>query len=293
VSNEKNDPSPRLGATGPNADQIDYWNTEAGAKWVSLQQRLDTQLEMLGQIPLDALALRAGERVLDVGCGCGTTTMELARAVGDDGTAVGADISAVMLERARQVARERAVANVRFENVDAQSHQFDAAFDAVYSRFGVMFFADPRAAFANLRAALAPGGRLAFVCWRGVIDNAWMAVPVAAALEHITIELPTDPHAPGPFAFADPDHVTGILDHAGFENIEHHPVDIELAVGGDGDIDEAVAFLMQIGPTARVLREADEATRATVTGAVRKCLEPYATGDGVRMDSGSWLFIAR
>src|SRR5262249_38336345 len=149
--------------------------------------------------------------VLDVGCGCGDSTVDLARRVAPDGTVVGMDISAVMLERARQTAREQGV-NARFEHADAQTHAFaPASFDVLFSRFGVMFFADPTAAFANLRSALRPGGKLAFVCWQSLAENPWMLVPLGAAFQIIPPPPMPAPDAPGPFAFADQSRVRSIL----------------------------------------------------------------------------------
>jgi len=151
----------RLDPTGPNAEQITYWNEQGGPRWVELQEALDRQLASFGRIVMDRLAIGSGERVLDVGCGCGETSLEIGRRVGTKGSVVGADISTVMLERARE--RGRGVANVEFLVADAQTHAFaPASFDVVFSRFGVMLFADPRTAFATLAHALKPGGRLGF-----------------------------------------------------------------------------------------------------------------------------------
>src|SRR5450432_999963 len=150
---------------GPNAAQVAYWNDTAGPTWVAMQDVMDVQLGELGLKAIAALGVRPGERVIDVGCGCGGTTIELARRVGETGRVLGADISAPMLAVAKGRAAAQALNWASFEQADAQTYLFEPA-DAVFSRFGVMFFADPVAAFANLRLALAPAGRLAFVCWR-------------------------------------------------------------------------------------------------------------------------------
>jgi len=203
-----------------NAEQIDYWNTGAGEIWAELQEQLDRQTEPLGREALRALAPQPGERILDIGCGCGQSTLQLAERVGPGGEVVGIDISRPMLE----VARGRAVAvasdRVEFLEVDAQTGDLGRGrFDAVYSRFGVMFFGDPAAAFANIRAALKAGGRMAFVCWRPMAENPLMRAPMQAAAPLLPPMPPPDPLAPGPFAFADPERVRRILTEAGFSGV--------------------------------------------------------------------------
>ncbi len=280
--------------TDPNADQIAYWNEQAGPKWVALQEMIDAQIRPLGQLAMERAGALADADVLDVGCGCGDSTIELARRVGPTGSVLGIDISRPMLARAEAQARAAGVA-ARFELADAQAHAFPAgAFDVVYSRFGVMFFADPRAAFRNLRGALRAGGRLAFACWQAATENPWMLVPMAAALQHLPPpELP-GPGAPGPFAFADPEHVRGILDAGGFTDIALEPVRMPLLLGAGRSLDETVDFMLQMGFTARALREAGDPTLVSrVHAAVREALAPYATADGMRMDSASWVVTAR
>jgi SAM-dependent methyltransferase len=243
---------------------------------------------------MDRAALRAGEDVLDVGCGCGETTVELARRVAPGGTVLGVDVSAVMLERARQTARERGAA-ARFQLADAQTHAFaPASVDVVFSRFGVMFFVDPAAAFANLRRALRPQGRLAFVCWQSLADNPWMLVPLGAALQIVPPPPLPAPDAPGPFAFADPARVRGILERAGFRDVQLDAVQAELTVGGGAGLDETVDFLLQMGPTSALLRDStDPGLQPRLAAAVREALRPYQTPQGVRMGSASWIVSAR
>jgi SAM-dependent methyltransferase len=282
-----------LDATGPNAEQIEYWNQQAGPKWVALQEMIDPQIRPLGERTMDRAGVTQGQRVLDVGCGCGDTSIELGRRVGSGGGVTGIDLSAVMLEQARRRAASAGLQHVEFEQADAQTHHFrPASYDVLFSRFGVMFFAQPDAAFANLRTALRPGGRLAFVCWQAVHENPWMLVPMMAAMQHLPpLPLP-GPDAPGPFAFADAEKVRGILSRAGFADISFEPVREPLMVGSGRGLDETVDFLMQMGPTARVLRDADASLRQTVAGAVREAIAPYSGPNGVRMDSASWIVTA-
>jgi SAM-dependent methyltransferase len=156
----------------------------------------------------------------------------------------------------------------------------------------VMFFADPPAAFRNLRSALRPGGRVAFVCWQPLAENPWLLVPLGAAAQHIQLPPPPAPGAPGPFAFADPDRVRGILDAAGFEGIHLESVRDTLTVAGGG-LDDAVRFLLEgVGPTTAAMREADPAVRPRVYAAVREALAPFVTPDGLRMPCAAWIVTA-
>jgi len=273
-----------------NVAQIDYWNAVAGEVWSRFQADLDRQLEPLGLEAMRRLGPRAGERVLDVGCGCGQTTMSLAERVGAAGAVTGVDVSRPMLEVARARPVPAGAATPQFREADAQTADLGAAsFDAAFSRFGVMFFEDPAAAFANIRRTLTPSGRLAFVCWRPFADNPWMAVPMAAAQPYLDPTPPPDPTAPGPFAFADADRLRGILDAAGFKSIAIDPYDAGI---GGGDIEQTVSLTFRVGPLGRALL--DHRDRVPVVAeAVRKAIEPYATPNGVFMPAAVWMVEAR
>ena len=285
-----------LQPTGPNAEQITYWNEIAAPKWLALYDLIDAQIAPLGRRAVDAAALRAGERALDVGCGCGQSTFEIAQRVGPSGTVLGIDISAPMLERARAGAAARALRHVEFANADAQTHQLPAAgFDACCSRFGVMFFSDPIAAFTNLHGAVRPGGRLSFVCWQRLQDNPWMFVPLGAAAQHIALPTPPAPNAPGPFAFADAARVRDILTRAGFVEVALEPVQEMLLICGGAGVDTVADYLLQMGPAAAAIRQADldDASRTRIAGAVRDALGPFVTAAGVRMAGAAWIVTAR
>jgi SAM-dependent methyltransferase len=269
----------------PNAQQAAYWNEQAGPTWAAEQVALDRQLAPLGHRVMAELDLSPGQRILDVGCGAGETTLELA-AKGAE--AVGVDISRPLLDVARR--RAAGAARVTFLEADAQAHAFaPASFDAIFSRFGVMFFADPAAAFGNLRRALKPGGKLAFVCWRRPDENPFMTAPMAAALQHVPAPPPpADPTAPGPFAFADPERVRGILAAAGFTDIALTPHDEKI---GRNDLDTALALALKVGPLGGLLRENPD-QRDAVIGAVRRVLAGHDGPDGVTLDSASWIVTA-
>jgi SAM-dependent methyltransferase len=284
-----------MDAVGPNAEQITYWNDTAGPKWVAYEELLDAQIRGLGEAAMDRVGIRPGDRVLDVGCGTGQTSIQLARRAGPGGAVTGIDISGPMLARARARADGAPARAIEFLEADAQTRRFEpASFDVCFSRFGIMFFAEPDAAFANLRSALRPTGRLGFVCWQQLPDNPWMMVPLMAAAAHITLPPPPAPDAPGPFAFADQGRVRGILERAGFGDVTFEDHRTTLTIGGDGPLDQAVDFLLQgVGPTSAAMRQADPALRATVSAAVRDALQPFHTPQGVRMASAAWLVTAR
>lgn len=290
-----------MGEAWPNREQALYWNEQAGPKWVAMQHDLDAQLEPLGRLVMDRLALTSGERVLDVGCGAGATSLALAARVAP-AAVTGVDISQPLLARARE--RAASVENVSFCEADAQTFAPPSAgYDVVFSRFGVMFFADPLAAFKNLLACMQPGpsgghqsrgGRLGFVCWRQMSENPWVTVPLAAALPF----LPAHPDppvagAPGPFAFADGARTRLILEAAGFSAVEVAPVDSELVVGGSEDIESAVHLALQIGPLGRALASLDDDVRAKARGAVRDAFAPLLGPRGVTLPAAVWVVTAR
>jgi SAM-dependent methyltransferase len=276
-----------------NSDQITFWNDAGGQKWVRYQAMLDQQLDEVGALAMDAAQVKAGESVLDVGCGCGSTTLEIARRVGPAGRVTGGDISRPMLALARDRARDAGLANAAFLQADAQVFEFRPEYDLLFSRFGVMFFDDPPAAFANLHSSLKKSGaRLAFVCWQNIQKNPWMLTPMMAALQHITIDAPPSPDAPGPFAFADPARVEGILATAGFRNVVLRGLELDLAIGGGVSLEETVAFLLEMGPLGRVLGGADEAVKAKVAVAVKDAIAQHAGDDGVRMAGSVWIVTA-
>ena len=269
-----------------NSGQVEYWNGGAGDTWVALQERIDRQLDPLGRAALAALGPRAGEHILDVGCGAGQTTLQLADAVGPGGRVIGIDISQPLLAAADKRKKD---ARVSFVRADAQTYAFGQVFDAIFSRFGVMFFADPVQAFANLRRSLKPRGRLAFVCWRAEAENPIMTVPLAAAAKHLPpLPPPGDPDAPGPFAFADRVRLARILEAAGYGAIAIAPHDEDI---GGNDRSATLELALRLGPLGRLLREHPEQT-AAVVDAVRDALERFIVDGVARLPSATWIATA-
>ncbi|HEY5336973.1 MAG TPA: methyltransferase domain-containing protein [Rhizomicrobium sp.] len=272
--------------TKGNAQQIEFWNGTVGQRWARLQDRIDLQLNNITDGLMPFADVRSGERVLDIGCGCGTTTLRLGMMVAPEGAVAGLDISAPMLEVAR--ARAQAMnADIAFQEADASSHDFQPVFDVVFSRFGVMFFDDPVAAFANIRRALAPKGRLAFVCWRPFKENAWAFTPYTAAKPLLPEQPPGDPHAPGPFAFADAARLKGILTDAGFANIRIEKLDTKASLGVS--LDEAADSALNVGPLSRAALDLDDATRGKIRDAVKAAFEKDLTSAGVAPAAACWL----
>jgi len=272
-----------------NAQQIEYWNGPTGEKWARLQERIDRNLASITAALLPFAAPRASERALDIGCGCGTTTLMLREAVGPDGAAAGIDISRPMLDMARARA-QAANADVAFVEADASAYDFQPVNDLVFSRFGVMFFADPIAAFANIRKALAPKGRFTFVCWRPLPENVWAAAPFAAARDLLPPQEPMDPHAPGPFALADGERTTSIFARAGFREVALERLDTTMSMGAD--VEEAAVTALEIGPLARAAAELDEPAREKIRARVKTALAPYATPAGITPPAACWLVRA-
>lgn len=276
---------------GPNAQQIAEWNGEMGRRWVERQHELDRMLEPFSRAALAAAAPGAGERVLDVGCGCGSTSLDLARAVGSAGRVLGVDVSRPMLAVARQHAA--GMPQLAFVDADAASAVLPGPFDLLFSRFGLMFFDAPAAALRHLGKALAPRGRIAFVCWRAPRENPWAMAPLVAARQAVGVEPPPwDPHAPGPFAFADGERVRRLLTEAGFDAIGLQPFDAPILVGASPAA--AAAYSLRVGPVSRFAREVGPQHEATIAAAVEQALAPLAAADGaVRLNGSVWIATAR
>ena len=274
-----------------NAAQADYWNGGAGQRWRDQQEHQDAVLQPVSDRLVAAADPKPGQKVIDVGCGCGATTFEFAVRVAPHGEALGLDISEVMLARARE--RTPPELPARFVTADATVHAMPAGWaDLLVSRFGVMFFADPALSFANLRRGLRPGGRLVFACWREAKQNPWMTLTLREAVKHAPPLPETRPEDPGPFAFAREDRVRRILREAGFAEIALNPIDLDLDVALGKGVDRAVVSALAIGPTSRVLEGQSEPVRAAAAADIRAALAARAVGDSVPLRAAIWIVSA-
>jgi len=274
-----------------NAAQVEYWNRTAGQRWTDRQEEQDLVLRPISDLLMVEAKAGPRQKAIDIGCGCGDTTLELAGRVAPGGQALGLDVSEPMLARARQ--RAPAALPVRFVLADATIYDFEPGWaDLATSRFGVMFFADPARSFANLRRGLKPGGRLVFVCWRAAKQNLWMMLPLREARKHAPPLPETNPEDPGPFAFADDQRVRRILSAAGFADIEVAPRDLDLDVAIGRGLDAAVAGAMGIGPTSRILDGQSDAVRAAAAADIKKAFAERAKGDSVPLGAAIWLVTA-
>jgi SAM-dependent methyltransferase len=275
--------------TKANADQFEVWNGRVGQKWARLQDHTDLMLNNITDHLMPFACAKPGERALDIGCGCGSTTFRLAMSVQPNGSVAGVDISEPMLDVAR--ARSQAMnADIPFLLEDASAYDFQPVFDLVFSRFGVMFFDDPVAAFKNIRTALAPKGRLAFVCWRAFKENDWAFIPYVAAKPFLPELPPADPHAPGPFAFADGDRLKDILTKAGFASIKIDKLDTTASLGSNAEA--AAEESLNIGPVSRAANELPEELRVKARAAIREAFKPHETPRGVAPKAACWLVSA-
>jgi SAM-dependent methyltransferase len=274
-----------------NEEQRGRWGGIDGEFWAREQDRLDRMLGPVMRPLLEFAAPAPGSAAIDVGCGCGATTIELARAVGPRGRVIGLDVSEPML----------AVARMRLSGFpDASCMLGDAAelplgelnAELMVSRFGVMFFGDPIAAFANLRTGLAPGGRVRFACWRPIHENPWLQIPLHAAYEHAPRLPKLEPEEPGPFSFGDTARITRILTAAGFNAPSFTPLDIEIDVADGAGVEQGAIYTTEFGPVKRALADQPESVRAAAIESIRRALEPYASSTGVKLPAAVWLVAA-
>jgi SAM-dependent methyltransferase len=277
-----------------NTAQIEYWNDKAAVTWTTFQERIDAVFEPITALAVDAAAPAPGEHAVDVGCGCGGSLLALAARLGPSGRVVGLDVSKPMAARARERIAAAGLSQAEIVVADAASHDLGGIdVDLLFSRFGVMFFADPVAAFGNLRRAMRPGGRLLCVAWRPFADNPWFRVPLEAAGSLLAPQPPTDPDAPGPFAFGNADRTQSILEDAGWRGVTLTRQDVPMRFAAAGQIEQATEFATRVGALARVLGEEPPEVRAQATAAVAEALRAYDGPDGINLTGSVWLISAR
>jgi ubiquinone/menaquinone biosynthesis C-methylase UbiE len=282
---------PPASADHRNADQIAYWNGPAGQRWVRRQEEQDALLAPVAEVLLERAAPRAGEVVLDIGCGWGGTTIALARRVAPGGRVLGVDVSELMLARARELVPPGLP--IEFVLGDATVYPFEPGkADLLVSRFGIMFFADPVRSFANMRRGLHSGARVAFACWREPRENPWLMLPLQEAYRHVPRLPETGPDDPGAFSFAAESRVRDILERAGFASVQLEPVNLTLDIAVARGLDAAVATATGIGPTSRALDGQPEASQAAAIQSIRAALQRHLTGNRVPLAGAIWIVTA-
>lgn len=274
-----------------NEEQAKAWDGDEGQQWADNEERFNASSTRQLTALIDAADVGPSEHVIDIGCGCGATTREAARAA-KDGEALGVDLSSAMLERATKRAEAEGVGNVRFEQADAQIHPFEAgAYDIAISKFGVMFFADPVAAFTNIRSAVRPGGRLAMIVWKAFGESDWVHLIREALAAGRDLPAPP-PDAPSPFSLGDRERTTSILTAAGFSDVAFESVDQPLTFGSDTE--DAFAFMTSSGMPYGLLQSIeDERLREEARGKLRAMLETHETPEGVLLRAPAWVVTAK
>ena len=274
-----------------NATQIAYWNGAGGDRWVSHQRMQDALLAEVSELLMGRAAPRAGEAVLDIGCGAGTTSIALARQVAPSGRVLGVDISAPLLERARLHVPEGLP--VEFLLADATVYPFEPGrADLLFSRFGVMFFAEPARSFANMRGGLRSGARVVFGCWREPRENPWMMLPLQAAYRHVPRLPEVGPEDPGPFSFASEPRLRGIIEGAGFGAVTLEPVELSFDLAEGHGLDRAVELSIGMGPASRALDDQPAELRVAAAESIRAALAPYQHGSHVPLRGAIWIVTA-
>jgi SAM-dependent methyltransferase len=279
------------GEAPANAVQRAAWNGARGEHWITFAETYDAQLAPYVVPLLDAAGIEPKSSVLDIGCGCGATTLAAARRA-PDGSAVGVDLSEPMVDMARARADGQGVSNARFVVADVQTDRLDDGVDTAISRFGVMFFEDPVAAFSNVARSLVPGGGLAFTSWRAIEHNDWLRVPRDALRTVVPVVDEPPPGAPGPVAFGDPGRVRTILDESGYEAVELEELAGPVLIGGGLSARECVQFLRGTSMIEAALSGVDADTERRALDSVGDALAEHETADGVLLGASAWVVRA-
>ena len=276
-----------------NKDQKDFWSGKGGDVWVKRQQAMDTMLNPLGEAALQKLELNKDTNVLDIGCGCGNTTLSIAEKIKPSGRVTGLDISKPMLQRAIESARNRSLENTSFQCVDVQTEYLGVnTFNAAFSRFGVMFFEDPVAAFRNINESLLPRSPLSFICWQSPIQNPWQSLFVQEVKNFIDLPSPP-PRSPGPFAFMESDYVNSILENSNFENVEIVGYEAKVNMFSGRSLSDAVKDFTSINPVVtEMLKDSTEELKERILNSVIEVFSPYFSEKGLIFPSATWIVTA-
>ena len=277
-----------------NKNQKDFWSGKGGDIWVERQNAMDTMLSPLGEAALNKLNFNEKENVLDIGCGCGHTTLNIAKRIGPSGNVTGLDISEPMLKRAKESAVEMSITNTLFKCVDVQTEDLgDQIYSAAFSRFGVMFFEDSIAAFKNINKSLISGGYLSFVCWQSPAVNPWQSLFIQEVKKFLDLPSPP-PRSPGPFAFMESEYVSSILEESKFQDItiEGHEAEVNMFSGRS--LSDSVKDYISINPVVtQMLKESSENQIAEIVNSGIEAFSPYYSEKGLIFPSATWLVTAR
>tara|TARA_B100001179_G_scaffold18157_1_gene11449 strand:- start:459 stop:1307 length:849 start_codon:yes stop_codon:yes gene_type:complete len=277
-----------------NKNQKDFWSGKGGDIWVERQNAMDTMLSPLGEAALNKLNFNEEENVLDIGCGCGHTTLNIAKRIGPSGNVTGLDISEPMLKRAKESAVEMSITNTSFKCVDVQTEDLgDQIYSAAFSRFGVMFFEDSIAAFKNINKSLISGGYLSFVCWQSPAVNPWQSLFIQEVKKFLDLPSPP-PRSPGPFAFMESEYVSSILEESKFQDItiEGHEAEVNMFSGRS--LSDSVKDYISINPVVtQMLKESSENQIAEIVNSGIETFSPYYSEKGLIFPSATWLVTAR
>ena len=273
-----------------NKNQRDFWSGKGGDIWVERQNAMDTMLSPLGEAALNKLNLNEGENVLDIGCGCGHTTLNIAKRISPDGQVTGLDISEPMLKRAKESANEMSISNASFNCVDVQTDDMgEEVYSAAFSRFGVMFFEDPIAAFRNINKSLITGASLSFVCWQSPALNPWQSLFIEAVKKYVDLPSPP-PRSPSPFAFMESEYVSSILEESNFQNImiEGHEAEVNMFSGRS--LSDSVKDYISINPVVSgMLKDSTEQEKTEIINSAIEAFSPYYSAKGLIFPSATWL----
>ena len=277
-----------------NKNQKDFWSGKGGDIWVERQNAMDTMLSPLGEAALNKLNFNEEENVLDIGCGCGHTTLNIAKRIGPSGKVTGLDISEPMLKRAKETAVEMSITNTSFKCVDVQTEELgDQIYSSAFSRFGVMFFEDSVAAFKNINKSLISGGYLSFVCWQSPAVNPWQSLFIQEVKKFLDLPSPP-PRSPGPFAFMESEYVSSILEESKFQDItiEGHEAEVNMFSGRS--LSDSVKDYISINPVVtQMLKESSENQIAEIVNSGIEAFSPYYSEKGLIFPSATWLVTAR